>query len=259
MSLFFDYKVQAPRRDDEARCMDWSNDDNVLAVGWLGEGVRFYGEEGEEIPNSAVDPKGDEAICCLKWHPKAPILATGWTDGHVVIRNFKEDAYWTENTAHNGGVNFLCWSPDGTRLVSGDDAGVLWVWSVERRGQLSSICPYRKDGALRHCVFAPRPAPLPALGVGAGVGGSGVGGDLGGGADGAGGKGVGGGGGGGGGGSDLDANKENGRGRGNLLAGMGASAAGISSALQDCPMFLFGGDSVSLFSVSSLRRLVGWA
>ena len=50
-------------------------------------------------------------------------------------------------------VGFVLWSPDGTRLISGDarpsgggqhEKAVLGVWKVDNRGRFSTICTYRR-------------------------------------------------------------------------------------------------------------------
>ena len=47
----------------------------------------------------------------------------------------------------------MLWSPDGTRLISGDarpsgggqhEKAVLGVWKVDNRGRFSTICTYRR-------------------------------------------------------------------------------------------------------------------
>ena len=50
-------------------------------------------------------------------------------------------------------MGFVLWSPDGTRLISGDarpgggaqhEKAVLGVWKVDNRGRFSTICTYRR-------------------------------------------------------------------------------------------------------------------
>merc|ERR1719310_1876390 len=62
-------------------------------------------------------------------------------------------------------VSFVYFTPDNTRLVSGDrravgssrpqDAAVLAVWKVDNKGRFSKICTFQRPtaGALTHAIF----------------------------------------------------------------------------------------------------------
>jgi hypothetical protein len=89
---------------------------------------------------------------------------------------------------HKGrGVSMVQWSPEGTRLISGDQvkhaprgslarvacssihlisillppllfhrqvqAGTIGVWQGDQRGRMLPVCQYAKRGAVTHCVF----------------------------------------------------------------------------------------------------------
>ena len=56
-------------------------------------------------------------------------------------------------------------SPDGSRLVTGDDHGVVAVWSTSRG--LSPICQYNKEGAMTNisfCTLATESGDAPPVG-----------------------------------------------------------------------------------------------
>ena len=50
-------------------------------------------------------------------------------------------------------MSLLSWSPEGSRLVSGDQNGIVGVWQGDQRGRLLPVCHYVKKGAVSHLVF----------------------------------------------------------------------------------------------------------
>jgi hypothetical protein len=42
-------------------------------------------------------------------------------------------------------------SPDGSRMVTGDEHGIVGVWSTSRG--LNAICQYHKEGAITHATY----------------------------------------------------------------------------------------------------------
>ena len=75
----------------------------------------------------------------------------------------------------NSAVKLLVWSPEGSRLISGDQvrgspscgcsescidmrcirvqSGVLGVWQCDSRARLLPLCQFAKKGAITHCTF----------------------------------------------------------------------------------------------------------
>ena len=89
----------------------------------------------------------------LNWHPKLNLLATGWDDGTVAVWSEKERVFREESTTHKAPITLLTFSPEGSRLISGDSNGLLVVWNVDHRGRLQQICKYEKKGSITHLVF----------------------------------------------------------------------------------------------------------
>lgn len=102
------------------------------------------------MPDATIKRTEDASVLC--WHPLEKVFVAGWQDGTISVwapgQNSRQ-----EETAHRRPILFLEWSPDGTRLISGDESGLVCVWRWEARGRLASICQYRKSGALTHCCF----------------------------------------------------------------------------------------------------------
>ncbi|XP_051566531.1 WD repeat-containing protein 75 [Myxocyprinus asiaticus] len=80
----------------------------------------------------ATDKKAARnAFTCLACHPTEDCIATGHEDGKIRLwRNFnhkKEYTYSTQHWHHNA-VNTLCFTPEGTNLLSGGIESVLVQW-----------------------------------------------------------------------------------------------------------------------------------
>ena len=149
MSLFFDYKVNL--NDEQVALAAWSNSEYqpLLAVGTRMGKIHLFTEEGEaQTKNIMARPC---ALSQLFWHPYLPLLYACWDDGAV--------SYWSENdnhskeekSVHGCKISGVTISADGSRLVTGDDHGVVAVWSTSRG--LTPICQYNKEGAMTHIAF----------------------------------------------------------------------------------------------------------
>lgn len=149
MSLFFDFKVNL--NDEQVVLAAWSNSEYqpLLSVGTRIGKIHLFTEEGEvHLKNVMARPCG---ISQLFWHPYLPLLYACWDDGAV--------SYWSENdnhskeekSVHGCKISGVTISADGSRLVTGDDHGVVAVWSTSRG--LTPICQYNKEGAMTHIAF----------------------------------------------------------------------------------------------------------
>lgn len=99
------------------------------------------------------------------WHPINPILAIGLANGTVVTVRMTDHARNEDRTAHLGEVRMLAWSPDGSRLVSSDNSGVVVVWKVDLAGRATPAATYRKTGIVMQCSFV----AFPGQGISAAV------------------------------------------------------------------------------------------
>lgn len=91
-------------------------------------------------------------------HPTRPLVACAEEKGFVTLYDYDALAVlasWRVN--QDGDVNCVQFSPDGTRLVTGDDQGYIRVWEVGTRAPLLEIAPvnrgiealaYSPDGTL---------------------------------------------------------------------------------------------------------------
>ncbi len=136
MSLFFDYKANLS--NEQPLTVAWSNSElaPMLAVGTSTGKVYILNEEGEV--QSGLNLSRHCAPSKIIWHPYLPLLYIGWTDGMITIWNEDEKTTREERWVHGGENTAMVTSPDGSRMVTGDEHGILGVWSTSRG--LSPIC-----------------------------------------------------------------------------------------------------------------------
>uniref|UniRef100_A0A672RTN7 WD repeat-containing protein 75-like n=1 Tax=Sinocyclocheilus grahami TaxID=75366 RepID=A0A672RTN7_SINGR len=91
------------------------------------------------------------AFTCITCHPTDDCIATGHEDGKIRLwRNFihkKEYTYSTQHWHHNA-VNTLCFTPEGTHLLSGGIESVLVQWQYGA-GNRKEFLP-RLGGSILH-------------------------------------------------------------------------------------------------------------
>ena len=80
-----------------------------------------------------------------------PALAIGWDDGVVTLWNEDDRLSREEKVLHKAPITNITFSSDGTRMVTGDEKGVVGVWRTHRG--LNPICQYQKDGAITNVAF----------------------------------------------------------------------------------------------------------
>uniref|UniRef100_A0A672N0M4 Intraflagellar transport 140 n=1 Tax=Sinocyclocheilus grahami TaxID=75366 RepID=A0A672N0M4_SINGR len=96
----------------------------------------------------------------LQWHPTKPLLAVGWETGETMLLSHPSGELTPlPNNTHNACITVLEWSSNGSRLVTGDQAGVMAVWRVDARGKLqgSPLIKHDYSKPLTCCIFRPPP------------------------------------------------------------------------------------------------------
>ena len=125
MSLFFDYKVSFS--DEQAILSAWSNSEYqpLLAVGTRFGKIYLFTEEGES--HSKVQMARSSVPSQLFWHPYLPILFSCWEDGIITYWSENDNNAKEEKSIHGCKICGVAMSPDGTRMVTGDEHGVVAV------------------------------------------------------------------------------------------------------------------------------------
>lgn len=162
MAVYFDYRIEAPDSSGEAVLISWHSSLCVLAVGSVnpstGGSVDLYLQQGEHVELCHVERGFSPSL--LQWHPTKPLLAVGWETGETLLLSHPsgELTPLPANT-HTSCITVLEWSSNGSRLVTGDQAGVLAVWRVDARGKLqgSPLIKHEYGKPLTCCIFRPAP------------------------------------------------------------------------------------------------------
>lgn len=149
MSLFFDYKVNLS--DEQVILCAWSNSEYqpLLAVGTRIGKIHLFTEEGESHSKNQLARSSLPSQ--LFWHPYLPVLYSCWEDGVICYLSENENNLKEEKSIHGCRICGVAMSPDGSRMVTGDDHGIVAIWNTSRG--LSPICQYNKEGAMTNLAF----------------------------------------------------------------------------------------------------------
>lgn len=111
------------------------------------------------------------APTCLAFNPVSPVLAVGLSSGSLLLIRAGDGVSSEERGGHASAISVLRWSPDGSRLVTGDASGVVVVWAVAAEGGAvkgTSLATFRKPGgAITHCAFLTYPGSPPVTSLSA--------------------------------------------------------------------------------------------
>uniref|UniRef100_A0A8C7SLR3 WD repeat domain 75 n=1 Tax=Oncorhynchus mykiss TaxID=8022 RepID=A0A8C7SLR3_ONCMY len=105
---------------------------------------------------SGMKKGAKNAFTCVSCHPKEDCIATGHEDGKIRMwRNFNQKKEYTYSTLHwhHGAVNTLCFTPEGTNLLSGGIESVLVHWHYTQENQ-KDFLP-RLGAAITHIAVSP--------------------------------------------------------------------------------------------------------
>lgn len=126
MSLFFDSKINL--RDEQPAVTAWSHSmyQPILTIGTVSGKVLMFTEDGEPYSNVTIQRSALPVI--IAWHPYLPLLLVCWDDGVISYWNENDDnSVKEERSVHGCRIRALTISPDGTRMITGDDHGVIGV------------------------------------------------------------------------------------------------------------------------------------
>ena len=179
MAVYFDHRIQSDGVSASSavhHAIAWHPYFSVLAVASKDENndadgcVNFYLDEvrtrcaliryryiifpqGELVEDASI--QRSVSVQCMQWHPEKKIIAIGWRSGEITVYNGQENAFYEQSSIHKEAISVLSWNQDGTRLISGDQSGLLVVWKAEGKGQLhpSPLYQHRLHAALTHCTM----------------------------------------------------------------------------------------------------------
>ncbi|XP_028263814.1 intraflagellar transport protein 140 homolog [Parambassis ranga] len=159
MAVYFDHRIEAPESSNVPFQLAWHSALPVLAVASsnpaTGGNVDLYLQQGEYVESCHVQRPHQPEV--LRWHPTKPVLALGWENGEVVLLTHPSGDQTVLPSIHTVCITLLEWSSSGSRLVTGDQTGVLAVWKVDARGRLQGnhLVKHEYNKPLTCCIFRP--------------------------------------------------------------------------------------------------------
>uniref|UniRef100_A0A667XJ74 Intraflagellar transport 140 n=1 Tax=Myripristis murdjan TaxID=586833 RepID=A0A667XJ74_9TELE len=161
MAVYFDHRIEAPECSEVPSQVAWHSTLPVLAVAssssTSGGNVDLYLQQGEFVESCHVNRPNQPTV--LRWHPIKPVLALGWENGEVLLLTHPSGDQTVLPNTHNASITLLEWSSSGSRLVTGDQMGVLAVWKLDARGRLQGnhLVKHEYNKPLTCCIFRPAP------------------------------------------------------------------------------------------------------
>jgi WD40 repeat protein len=128
----------------------FSPDGSALAGAGVEHVARWDTRTGRRLRDLSVPGVGLLAVS----FGKGGRLAAGGTDGTVRFPNLSTDASAVHPRAHDAFMTSLAFSPDGARLASAGDDGVIRLWDA-RRGDPLHEPRLRPGGKVRGIAFSP--------------------------------------------------------------------------------------------------------
>ncbi|XP_061698406.1 WD repeat-containing protein 75 [Syngnathoides biaculeatus] len=130
----------------------------TASVQGLHLGVYFFKKQKSFSFSLKQDNKkgGGNMFMCVACHPKDDVIATGHEDGKIRLwrkfNHMKEYTYSTLHWHHNA-VSSLCFTPEGTSLLSGGVESVLVQWKYNQEQQRDFLP--RLGAAITHISVSP--------------------------------------------------------------------------------------------------------
>ncbi|EDQ92235.1 uncharacterized protein MONBRDRAFT_17802 [Monosiga brevicollis MX1] len=154
MAMFFDFPVNAQEAYTPITSR-WHPKTPLLAVaakeGMVTGNVSLYTDDGENLPSATLQRSAHPTD--VAWHPIEQVLATSWASGEIVLWNHATEQANECKRLHEAALVFVRWSADGSRLISGDEDGLVCVWMVSQSGKPTLATEMRLSAGCLHCTF----------------------------------------------------------------------------------------------------------
>uniref|UniRef100_A0AAV2LFL9 Telomere length regulation protein TEL2 homolog n=1 Tax=Knipowitschia caucasica TaxID=637954 RepID=A0AAV2LFL9_KNICA len=158
MAVYFDHPIDAPESSGAPIQLTWHSASPVLAVASSGPSsgaVDVYMQKGDFVERCHIERPYQPTV--VLWHPTKPVLAVGWENGEVMLLTYPSGEHTALPSTHSVSCSLLQWSGFGSRLVTGDQNGVLAVWNIDGKGRLQGhhLTKHEYKRPLSSCVFKP--------------------------------------------------------------------------------------------------------
>ncbi|XP_061143492.1 WD repeat-containing protein 75 [Syngnathus typhle] len=155
-----DRSLVLPHVNGSPECIAFGREDEYIAsVEALCLTVYFFRKgKTSSFPLGLSNKKtvGKNTFTCVACHPKDDVIATGHVDGKIRLwRNFHQKKQYTQMTLHwhHDTVSSLCYTPEGTNLLSGGVESVLVQWKHGQETQ-KEFLP-RLGASITHVTVSP--------------------------------------------------------------------------------------------------------
>lgn len=115
--------------DANVKCATFHAESNLLVVGFTNGEFRMY-----ELPEFNLIQKlsmGQNAVNTVNINKSGEWLAFGSsTLGQLLVYEWQSESYILKQQGHFDSTNCVCYSPDGSRVVSASDDGKIKVWDI---------------------------------------------------------------------------------------------------------------------------------
>jgi WD40 repeat protein len=140
-----------------ARSLAISPDGRVLAIAGLGTSVSLWDiEQGGSLGTLEMEGGTPKTVA---FPAAGPLLAVGGSrrrgPDSLTLWDWRERRRRVSLDGHEGGINALAFSADGSILASSDSAGVVKLWETAKGRELASCRVSRPGNAVKAMVLSP--------------------------------------------------------------------------------------------------------
>ncbi|KAG2735365.1 hypothetical protein G9P44_001579 [Scheffersomyces stipitis] len=115
--------------DAKVKCATFHADSNLLVVGFYNGEFRLY-----ELPDFNLVQQlsmGQNAVDTVNINKSGEWLSFGSAKlGQLLVYEWQSESYILKQQGHFDSMNALCYSPDGSRVVTASDDGKIKIWDV---------------------------------------------------------------------------------------------------------------------------------
>lgn len=117
------------KADSNVKCATFHSKSNLLIVGFNNGEFRLY--ELPEFNLIQLLSMGQNSVNTVNVNSTGEWLAFGSSKlGQLLVYEWQSESYVLKQQGHFDSMNSLCYSPDGSRIVTASDDGKIKVWDV---------------------------------------------------------------------------------------------------------------------------------
>ncbi|RCK66116.1 Periodic tryptophan protein 2 [Candida viswanathii] len=137
--------------DGKLKCATFHPDSKLLITGFTNGEFRIY--EIEDFNLIQLLSMGQNAVNTVNINKTGEWLAFGSAKfGQLLVYEWQSESYILKQQGHFDSLNTLCYSPDGSRIVTGSDDGKIKIWDVRSGFCLMTFTEH--TSAVTHVQFA---------------------------------------------------------------------------------------------------------